>query len=49
MAIDLICQKCATNLSVRSKIFKKCGYEFKNGKRYSRQLKIRMENEFHRY
>jgi integrase len=34
MAINLICPKCATNLSVRSKICKKCSYEFKNGKKY---------------
>jgi predicted amidophosphoribosyltransferase len=34
MAINLICQKCATNLSLRSKICKNCGYEFKNSKKY---------------
>ena len=34
MAINLICQKCATNLSVRSKICKNCGYEFRNRKKY---------------
>ena len=34
MAINLICPKCVTNLSVRSKICKNCGYEFKNGKKY---------------
>jgi ribosomal protein L40E len=34
MAINLICQKCATNLSIRSKICRNCGYEFKNGKKY---------------
>ncbi len=34
MAINLIYQNCATNLSVRSKICKNCGYEFKNGRKY---------------
>ena len=32
MAINLICPKCSTNLSVRSKICRNCDYEFKNGK-----------------
>jgi integrase len=34
MAINLICPECNTNLSVRSKICKNCGYEFRNGKKY---------------
>ena len=34
MAINLICPKCSTNLSVRSKICQNCGYEFKNRKKY---------------
>jgi integrase len=34
MAINLICPKCSTILSVRSKICKNCDYEFKNGKKY---------------
>ena len=34
MAINLICPKCSTNLSVKSKICKNCDYEFKSRKKY---------------
>ena len=34
MAINLICPKCASNLSIKSKICKSCDYEFRNGKKY---------------
>jgi predicted amidophosphoribosyltransferase len=34
MAINLICPKCSTNLSLKSKICKGCDYEFKSRKKY---------------
>ncbi len=34
MAINLICKRCKSNLSVRSKVCKNCGYSFGNGNKY---------------
>jgi integrase len=34
MAINLICPKCSTNLSVKSRICKSCDYEFGSRKKY---------------
>jgi predicted amidophosphoribosyltransferase len=34
MAINLICPKCSTNLSVKSEICKSCDYEFKSQQKY---------------
>jgi hypothetical protein len=34
MAINLICPKCSSNLSAKSKICKSCDYEFKSRKKY---------------
>ena len=34
MAINLICPECKSNLSLRARICKNCGYYFSNGKKY---------------
>jgi integrase len=34
MAINLICKRCKSNVSVRSKVCSSCGYSFGNGKKY---------------
>jgi integrase len=34
MAINLICNNCKSNLSLRSRICRNCGYDFCNGKKY---------------
>jgi hypothetical protein len=34
MAINLICYQCKSNLSLRSKVCKNCGYQFNNAKKY---------------
>ena len=34
MGINVICKNCKSNLSVRARVCKNCGYEFSNGKKY---------------
>ena len=34
MAVNLICSECKTNLPLKSRVCKNCGYDFKHGKKY---------------
>jgi hypothetical protein len=34
MSINLVCRACKSNLSVRSRVCKNCGYDFRSGKKY---------------
>ena len=42
MAINLICNNCKSNLSVRSRLCKNCGCNFNNGKKY--RVVVRCQN-----
>ena len=39
MSINLVCKKCKSNLSVRSRVCKNCGYDFCSGKKYKVTVK----------
>ncbi len=41
MAINLVCKVCKSNLSVRSRLCKNCGYDFSNGKKYKVVVKCK--------
>jgi hypothetical protein len=34
MAINVVCKRCKSNLRLRSKVCKNCGYDFRKGKKY---------------
>jgi len=39
MGINLVCKTCKSNLSIRSKVCKNCGYDFINGRKYKVVIK----------
>ena len=41
MAINLVCKVCKSNLSIRSRVCKNCGYDFSNGKKYKVVVKCK--------
>ena len=41
MAINLVCKVCKSNLSVRFRLCKNCGYNFSNGKKYKVVVKCK--------
>jgi len=41
MSINLVCKACKSNLSVRSRVCRNCGYDFSNGKKYKVVVKCK--------